>query len=101
VVADPGQQPGGPAADGQVNLGVYEADLAGLLKGGMVLLSQPGQAGDREAVVMLVNGEGHGPLDQPLDLGRDGLLLGKSSGHSETLAHPPDGPAPRSAGKQM
>jgi hypothetical protein len=46
---------------------------------------------------VLVNGEGHGPLDQPLDLGRDGLLLGKSSGHMRTLAHSPDGPAPRSA----
>jgi hypothetical protein len=66
----------------------------------MVVLSQPGQAGDREAVVVLVNGEGYGPLDQPLDLGRDGLLLGHS-GHMRTLAYSPDGPAPRSADKQM
>jgi hypothetical protein len=60
----------------------------------MVVLSQPGQAGDREAVVVLVNGENYGPLDQLLDLGRDGLLLGQSSGHMRTLAHSPDGPAP-------
>jgi hypothetical protein len=66
----------------------------------MVVLSQPGQAGDREAVVVLVNGEGYDPLDQPLDLGRDGLLLGHT-GHMRTLAPSPDGPAPRSADKQM
>jgi hypothetical protein len=101
VEADPSQQPGGPAADGQVNLGISQTDLAGLLKGGMIVLSQPGQAGDRDAVVVLVNGEGYGPLDQPLDLGRDGLLLGESSGHMRTLAHSPDSPAPRSADKQM
>jgi hypothetical protein len=101
VEADPSQQTGGPAADGQVNLGIPQTDLAGLLKGGMVVLSQPGQAGDREAVVVLVNGEGYGPLDQPLDPRRDGWLLGKSTGHRRTLAHSPDGPAPRSADKQM
>jgi hypothetical protein len=99
VMVDPGQQPGRPAADDQVNLGAFQADLAGLLEGDVVVLGQPGQAGDRQVIVALVDGEGEGPLDQPLGLGRDGLLLGKSSGHSETLAHPPDGPAPRSAGK--
>jgi hypothetical protein len=62
----------------------------------MVVLRRPGQSGDREAVVVLVNGEGYGPLD----LGRDGLLLGHS-GHMRTLAHSPDGPAPQSADKQM
>jgi hypothetical protein len=100
VVADPGQQPGGPAPDDQANLGALQADLASLLEGDMVVLGHPGQASDRD-VVALVDGEGEGPLDQPLDSGRDGWLLGQSTGHRRTLAHPPDGPAPRSAGKQM
>jgi len=87
VMVDSGQQPGGPAADDQVDLGALPADLAGLLEGDAVVLGQPGQAGDRD-VVALVNGEGEGPLDQPLDLGRDGLLLGKSSSHMRTPRRP-------------
>ena len=77
MVADPGQQPGGPGADDQVNPGAPQADLAGLLQGGLVVLGQPGQAGDREVVVVLVDRQGHGPLDQPLDPGRDGGCCGK------------------------
>jgi hypothetical protein len=42
VVADPGQQPGGPGADDQANLGAPYAGLASLLKGGLVALGQPG-----------------------------------------------------------
>jgi hypothetical protein len=81
VVADPGQQPGSPATDDQANLGAPQAHLAGLVEGGLVVLSQPGQASDRE-VVVLVDGEGNGPLDQPLDPGGDGRLLKNSTGHS-------------------
>ena len=94
MVADPGQQPGGPAADDQVNLGVPQADLAGLVQGGLVILGQPGQAGDRQLVVVPVDRQGYGPLDQPPDPRGDGRLLGRSAGHRMTLAHPPDGPAP-------
>jgi hypothetical protein len=55
-MADPGQQPGGPAADGRANLSVLQADLASLLKGDVVVLGQPGQAGDRD-VVALIDGK--------------------------------------------
>jgi hypothetical protein len=47
---------------------VPQADLAGLVDGGVVVLGQPGQAGDHEAVVVLVDSQGYGPLGQPLDL---------------------------------
>ena len=77
MVVDPGQQPDCPAADDQANPRVPQADLAGLLEGGVVVLGQPGQAGDRQLVVALVDRQGHGPLDQPLDPGRDGRLLGR------------------------
>jgi hypothetical protein len=99
VVVDPGQQPNRPAADDQVNLGALQADPAGLLEGDVVVLGQPGQTGDRD-VVALVDGEGDGPLDQPLDPRWDGWVLGQSTGHRRTLAHPPDGPVPRAAGKR-
>jgi hypothetical protein len=65
LVADPGQQPDGPAADGQVNVGVAKADVARLVEGDLVVAGEPGQAGDG-VVVELLHGEGHGPLDQPL-----------------------------------
>jgi hypothetical protein len=67
VVADPGQQPGGPATDNQADLSVPQADLASLVQGGLVVVGQPGQAGDRQVIVTLVDGEGDGPLDQPLN----------------------------------
>jgi hypothetical protein len=95
LVANPGQQPDRPAADDQANLDALQADLASLLKGGLVVLGQPGQTGDREVVVTLVDGESHRPLNQPLDPRGDGRLLRESTGHIETLAHPPDGPALR------
>ena len=93
MVVDSGQQPGGPAAADQTNLGALQADLASLLKGDAVLLGQPGQAGDRKLVVALLDGEGNGPLDQALDPRGDGRLKG-SSGHTLTLDHAPDGPGP-------
>jgi hypothetical protein len=83
-----------PATDNQVNLGALQAELACLLKGGLVVPGQPGQAGDRQVVVTLVDGEGHRPLNQSLDPRGDGRLLRDSTCHIETLAHPPDGPAP-------
>ena len=92
VVADLAQQPGRLGADDQVGLGT-QADLAGLVQGGLVVLGQPRQTGDREVVVALLDGEGNGPLDQPCDPQGDGRLLRDSTGHSETLAHP-DGPDP-------
>jgi hypothetical protein len=67
LVADPGQQPGRSAADDQVTLGALQADLACLRKGGLVIPGQPGQPSDRQVVVTLVDGEGHRPLNQPLD----------------------------------
>lgn len=88
-MADPGQQPGRPGADDQVTLGVLQADLAGLLERGMVVLGQPGQAGDCDVVVTLVDGERHGPFNQALDPGRDGRPLGKSTGHGEDPSPPP------------
>ena len=42
VVADPGQQPDGPAADGQADLGVAKAAVACLVEGGLVVVGQPG-----------------------------------------------------------
>jgi hypothetical protein len=92
VVANPGQQPGGPGPDDQADLGTPQADLAGLLKGGLVILGQPGQAGNREVVVALVKSEGHRPLDQPLDPGRDGRPLGKLTGHGEDPSPSPRQP---------
>ena len=80
------------APDPKIDLQVAEADIAGLVQGGLIVLGQPRQAGDREVVVALLDGEGNGPLDQPCDPQGDGRLLRDSTGHSETLAHPPDGP---------
>ena len=84
-----GQQPGRPGSDDQANLGAPQADLTGLLEGGEVVLGQPGQAGDRQIVVTLVDREGDGPLDQPLDPGHEGPLLRNLTGHSEDLSPPP------------
>jgi hypothetical protein len=81
VVADPGQQPDGPASAGRVGLGAALADLAGLVEGGLVVVGQPGQAGDGGGGVEVLHREGHGPLDQPLNPSGDGRLLGKSTGH--------------------
>ena len=100
VDANPSEQAGCPATDNEANLGVLQADLAGLAQGGLVVPGQPGQASDRKLVVTLLDGEGYRPLNQPLDPGWDGRLLGRSSGHMRTLAHPPDGPAPQVAGRQ-
>jgi len=103
VVADPGQQASSPGPDDKANLEISQADLAGLLKGGLVVLSQPGQAGKREIVVVLVNREGHSPLDQSLDPRRDGRPLGKLTGHSEDPSpspRQPNAPSCREAGAQ-
>jgi hypothetical protein len=39
-----GQQPDGPATDPQVDVGVAQTDIAGLVQGGLVVVGQPGQA---------------------------------------------------------
>jgi hypothetical protein len=72
AVADAGQQADGTAADGQIELGVAEADVAGLVEGGVVALGEPGQPGERSVVVRL-DREGHDPLHQALHAG-SGLL---------------------------
>jgi hypothetical protein len=100
VVAGPGPQPGGPATDDEIDLGARQAGLAGLLEGGVIVLGQPGQAGDREVVVTLVGAEGDAPLDEPLHLAFDGRPLRDSTGHGEDRSPPPDRPAPRSAGQR-
>ena len=92
MLAGPGQQPGGPSPDDQADLGMSQADLAGLRKDGLVVLGQPGQAGNREVVVALVDGQSDGPLDQPLDPGRDGCPPGKLTGHSEDPSPSPRQP---------
>jgi hypothetical protein len=55
-----------PDPDPQVDVGVAQADIAGLIQSGLVVVGQPGQAGHGQVVVVLLHGEGHGPLDQPL-----------------------------------
>jgi hypothetical protein len=92
VVADPGQQPGGPGADDQATLGVRQADLTRRLKGGMVVAGQPGQAGHRDVVVAFVDGKAHGPLHQPLNPRRDRRPLRKDTVHSEDPSPPPRRP---------
>jgi hypothetical protein len=73
AVKDPGEEPNRPAADPQVDVGVAETHITGLVEGGLVVVGQPGQAGHSPVVVVLLHGEGHGSLDQPLDprAGRD------------------------------
>jgi hypothetical protein len=50
---------------------------------------------------VLVDRQGHGPLDQPLDPGRDGGLLGQSTGHSEDPNPPPRRPSAPSRSAQL
>jgi hypothetical protein len=62
----PGQQPDRPVPDPQVDVGVAEAAIAGLIQGGLVVVGKPGQASHSQVVVVLLNGVSHSPLDQPL-----------------------------------
>jgi hypothetical protein len=64
AVQDPGQLPNRPTADPQVNVGVAETEITGLVEGGLVVV---GQAGHGPIVVVLLHREGHGSPDQPLD----------------------------------
>jgi hypothetical protein len=52
-----GQQPDRPAPDAQVEIGVAQADITGLVQRGLVVAGQPGQADSGELVVTLVDGE--------------------------------------------
>jgi hypothetical protein len=52
--------------DAQVDVGVAQTDSTGLVQGRLVVAGQPGQAGHGHIIVILLHGEGHGPLDQPL-----------------------------------
>ena len=50
-----------PATDPQVDIGVAETDIAGLVQGGLVVVGQPGQAGHGQVVVILLDRVGRGP----------------------------------------
>ena len=44
AVQDPGQLPNRPTADPQVNVGVAETEITGLVEGGLVVVGQAGHA---------------------------------------------------------
>jgi hypothetical protein len=67
-----GKQPDRAAADAEVKVGVAETTITGLVQSNQVALSEPSQASHGSVIVVLLHGEGHGPLDQPVHEGAGG-----------------------------
>jgi hypothetical protein len=66
-VQHPGQQPDRPSVNPQVDVGIAQAHVTGLVQGRTIVAGEPGQAGYGQVVVKLLDGVGHGPRVDSLD----------------------------------